>query len=160
MRLRDGAPDAHDHLIDRPRQLMPIAKSPKLTINGMSLDQPARCQHLIDHEDYLRREGDPDRVQKEMTARYLLDELNDRAEYMGRELALARALTLIEIDTKKPGAMDAPVNEWRRDLRELYDVMTDKHAFKSALRMMWFKHHEPDRKELQRVRKNLADAAV
>lgn len=160
MRNRDGAPDAHDNLIDRPRSLMPAPKQPKLTVNGAELGQPPRCKSLIDHEEYLRRESDPDRIVKENTARYLLDELNKRAEFFGRELALARAVTLVQIDRKQPGATGAPIEDWRREMRELYDLLGTPRAYNEALRMIWFRHNEADRNELKRIQKNLADAAV
>lgn len=175
MRKSDGFPESCDELLDRPRSILPFPKSPRLTVvisgppenqapDTLSLFQSAQGKANL---AVLAREDDADRRIKEETAAYLLKRLEDRALRMGKDLAMARAVTLI--DRLRRCSMDeiaATSSDWLGQMGALFQTLgkprpfAERTLYDQCLIEVWFDHDAKDRAERARLQANLADAYV
>lgn len=162
MRRFNGSPESHDGLLDRHPSIGPAPEPVKLTINGVALaDVRAESKHLADHREYLRREGDADRVIKEMTATANLEDLERRALAMGTQHLLARLLLLVaqyetvgQVETRK--AHDDWIAE-ALTIGEAFKFAKHRGQRNDAIRACWFRANSADRNELTRLQGVLAD---
>lgn len=162
MRRFNGSPESHDGLLDRHPSIGPAAEPVKLSINGVVLaDLRPESKHLADHREYLRREGDADRVIKENTALALLEDLERRALAMGTQHMLTRLLLLVgqyealgQVETRKA------YPDWIAEALTVGEAWKDaKHRGirNDAIRAAWFRVNGADRQELTRLQGVLAD---
>lgn len=166
MRRSDGSPDACDGVIDLPRSILSTGRPPKLTIvcSGAVHDgaaMQAAQQAVIDRED------DADRMAKEQTAAYLMKELERRALDRGRDLALARALALLDhLQRSSIKAVEWSSGRWMAQMSALFQAIgkarpfASRSPFDQTIIEMWFEHDDHDRGERARLQAVLAENRV
>jgi len=159
MRQRIESPDSYDGFIDRSPSIQRPRPTPRLLVNGQTLDQPAECQHIKDHAAYLKREGDFDRAGRENTARHLLDEIEAAAIRKGTSQILSRLLVMVDALEREPDypTIRARLSDWIEDAKTLHAHLGSP-KFNRAVQEMWFRNDATDGAEVARIRRNLADA--
>lgn len=159
MRARIENADACDGFKDRPASLTPMPPEPRLTVNGQVLPFRPTSKHIEDHQAYLRREGDADRVIKENTARHLLGELEGEAERKGASFLMFKLLGMIEaIDRDGYEAVKARESDTISAAIRIGNTPVAKGQFARAMAAYWFAVTPADGAERERLMKNLADA--
>jgi len=166
MRRSDGSPEACDELLDRSRSILPFPKSPRLSI-VIGGAEPSASPMEVAHLKVLNREDDADRRVKEETAAYLMKQLEERALRLGRDLALTRAVILLDrLQRSSMQDVTETSADWLGQMGALFQTLgkprpfAERTLYDQCLIEVWFDHDAKDRAERSRIQANLADSYV